>query len=76
MKIYEANNQADLEDELFKIIERNCEKELSTVQIIGESDDDLEAIAVFKDESTFMCKIMLQKVDGKMASGVRGNFIQ
>jgi hypothetical protein len=75
MKIYEANNQADLADELIKTLEKDAKQKIFTVRIIGESDDKLETIIVFEDKSVLMGKIKVQEIEGKMAFRVQGNFI-
>jgi hypothetical protein len=75
MKIYEANNQADLADELIKTLELDAKQKIFTLRIIGESDEKLETIIVFEDKSVLMGKIKVQEVNGKMAFRVQGNFI-
>lgn len=75
MKIYEANNQADLADELIKTLEKDAKQKIFTLRIIGESDDKLETIIIFEDKSVLMGKIKVQEINGKMAFRVQGNFI-
>jgi len=75
MKIYEANNQADLADELIKTLEKDAKQKIFTLRIIGESDEKLETIIVFEDKSVLMGKIKVQEINGKMAFRVQGNFI-
>jgi hypothetical protein len=75
MKIYEANNQADLADELIKTLEMDAKQKIFTLRIIGESDERLETIIVFEDKSVLMGKIKVQEIEGKMAFRVQGNFI-
>jgi hypothetical protein len=75
MKIYEANNQADLADELIKTLEMDAKQKIFTLRIIGESDEKLETIIVFEDKSVLMGKIKVQEINGKMAFRVQGNFI-
>ena len=75
MKIYEANNQADLADELIKTLEKDAKQKIFTLRIIGESDERLETIIVFEDKSVLMGKIKVQEINGKMAFRVQGNFI-
>jgi hypothetical protein len=75
MKIYEANNQADLADELIKTLEMDAKQKIFTLRIIGESDERLETIIVFEDKSVLMGKIKVQEINGKMAFRVQGNFI-
>jgi hypothetical protein len=75
MKIYEANNQADLADELIKTLEMDAKQKIFTLRIIGESDEKLETIIVFEDKSVLMGKIKVQEINGKMAFRVQGNFV-
>jgi hypothetical protein len=75
MKIYEANNQADLADELIKTLELDAKQKIFTLRIIGESDEKLETIIVFEDKSVLMGKIKVQEINGKMAFRVQGNFV-
>jgi hypothetical protein len=75
MKIYEANNQADLADELIKTLEMDAKQKIFTLRIIGESDERLETIIVFEDKSVLMGKIKVQEINGKMAFRIQGNFV-
>jgi hypothetical protein len=75
MKIYKAKIEEDIVDSLIKMMEQDTGKKVFTIRVIGETDDGLETLVVFTDETILMSKITIMTLKGNYAFRMQGNYI-
>jgi hypothetical protein len=75
LKTFEPKDDEEVIEALMRIIEEDTGKEIFTMRVIDHTDDGLESIIVFKDESIIMGTIKVHMIGGKMALRMQANFI-
>ena len=78
MLIYEQHEEEEMAEAITRILEDSTGKKVLRFDITAENVDcdTLEAIVVFKDGSILDAELLVQRIKGRLACRVRGNFIR
>jgi hydrogenase maturation factor len=78
MKIYEQNDQ-ELGDFINQTIEKEAGKKVFTIIFTNKGNDAqkdiLDALIVFEDKSVLEAMIFIEKIKGRLAARITGNYI-
>lgn len=78
MDIYELKENEDVIDALTRMIEKDSEKKIFTIRVVGdelEEKNEIEVVIVFEDKEILWGFITIEEVNGKMACRIRGNYL-
>lgn len=76
MKVYEAGT-GDIAEQIIKSLEKDTGQKVFTARVLESIDDEnIEMLIVFEDKSVLMAFITVQEIDGKLATRLRGNFLE
>jgi len=75
MKIYNVHDEEEIVEVLTKSLEEKTKSKIFTMRILGDLEDEIEAVVVFENKKVLMGRIFVTTYKGKLACRIQGNFI-
>jgi len=75
MKIYNVHDEEEIVEVLTKSLEEKTKSKIFTMRILGDLEDEIEAVVVFENKKVLMGRIFVTTYRGKLACRIQGNFI-
>ena len=75
MKIYNVHDEKEIMEVLTKSLEEKTNSKIFTMRILGDLEDEIEAVVVFENKKVLMGRIFVTTYQGKLACRIQGNFI-
>lgn len=77
MKIYEASERDDVVESIINTLEKETGSKVFTMRVLEDKgfEEGFEMIVVLENKSVLMGLITVEKVNGKLASRIRMNYL-
>lgn len=78
MNMYRPSEKQDIVEGILEMMEKDTGKKVFTIRVLGDTDGNehaIDVIVVFKDQCIMMGHLIAEKIQGKLAIRVQGDFI-